>query len=180
MKRLSQLILVLAAAAMLFSCSGKYETVKGDPLKTKIYTMDNGLKIYMTVNKDEPRLQTMIAVRTGGKNDPADNTGLAHYLEHLMFKGTENFGTQDFAAEKPLLDKIEELYEVYRTKTDPAERRMLYRQIDSVSYLASQIAIPNEYDKLMAIIGSQGTNAFTSEVMIITLLMELVSVIIYM
>ena len=163
MKRLSQLILVLAAAAMLFSCSGKYETVKGDPLKTKIYTMDNGLKIYMTVNKDEPRLQTMIAVRTGGKNDPADNTGLAHYLEHLMFKGTENFGTQDFAAEKPLLDKIEELYEVYRTKTDPAERRMLYRQIDSVSYLASQIAIPNEYDKLMAIIGSQGTNAFTSE-----------------
>ena len=163
MKRLSQLILVLTAAMMLFSCSGKYETVKGDPMNTKIYTMDNGMKIYMTVNKDEPRLQTMIAVRTGGKNDPSDNTGLAHYLEHLMFKGTESFGTSDYAAEKPLLDKIEELYEVYRTKTDPMERRMLYHQIDSVSYLASQIAIPNEYDKLMAMIGSQGTNAFTSE-----------------
>jgi predicted Zn-dependent peptidase len=163
MKRLSQLILVLTAAMMLVSCSGKYETVKGDPMKTKIYTMDNGMKIYMTVNKDEPRLQTMIAVRTGGKNDPADNTGLAHYLEHLMFKGTENFGTSDYSAEKPLLDKIEELYEVYRTTTDPVQRKMIYHQIDSVSYAASQIAIPNEYDKLMALIGSQGTNAFTSE-----------------
>ena len=163
MKRITNLILAFTAMMMLFSCSGKYETVKGDPLQTKIYTMDNGMKIYMTVNKDEPRLQTMIAVRTGGKNDPSDNTGLAHYLEHLMFKGTESFGTSDYAAEKPLLDEIERLYEVYRTKTDPVERRMLYRQIDSVSYLASQIAIPNEYDKLMAMIGSQGTNAFTSE-----------------
>ena len=163
MKRLSSLFVVLAAAMMLFSCKGKYETVKGDPLQAKIYTMDNGMKIYMSVNKDEPRLQTMIAVRTGGKNDPADNTGLAHYLEHLMFKGTESFGTSDYAAEKVLLDQIEALYEVYRTKTDPAERRELYRQIDSISYLASQIAIPNEYDKLMALIGSQGTNAFTSE-----------------
>ena len=98
MKRITNLILAFTAMMMLFSCSGKYETVKGDPLQTKIYTMDNGMKIYMTVNKDEPRLQTMIAVRTGGKNDPSDNTGLAHYLEHLMFKGTESFGTSDYAA----------------------------------------------------------------------------------
>ena len=163
MKRISTLLIVFAAALFLFSCNGKYETVKGDPLKTKIYTMDNGLKIYMTVNKDEPRLQTMIAVRSGGKNDPADNTGLAHYLEHIMFKGTEHFGTSDYAAEKPLLDQIEQLYEVYKNTTDPVERKMIYHQIDSISYAASQISIPNEYDKLMALIGSQGTNAFTSE-----------------
>ena len=140
-----------------------YETVAGDPMGTKIYTLDNGLKVYMTVNKETPRLQTYIAVRVGGKNDPADNTGLAHYLEHIMFKGTQQYGTSDYAAEKPLLDQIQALYDVYRTKTDPAEREAIYRQIDSVSYEASKIAIPNEYDKLMSLIGSEGSNAFTSD-----------------
>ena len=158
-------ILLFAAATMLLgtmSCS-KYETVKGDPMKTKICTLDNGLKIYMTVNKEQPRLQTYIAVRSGGKNDPSDNTGLAHYLEHIMFKGTESFGTSDYAAEKVFLDQIEEQFNIYRTKTDPQERLAIYHIIDSLSYKASEIAIPNEYDKLMAVIGSQGTNAFTSD-----------------
>ena len=161
MKKLS---LFAVAALMLLgvvSCS-KYETVKGDPMKVKIYTLDNGLKVYMSVNKEQPRLQTYIAVRNGGKNDPSDNTGLAHYLEHIMFKGSESFGTSDYAAEKPLLDQIEEQFNIYRTKTDPQERLALYHIIDSLSYAASEIAIPNEYDKLMSIIGSQGTNAFTS------------------
>jgi len=63
----------------------------------------------MTVNKETPRIQTYIAVRVGGKNDPAETTGLAHYFEHLMFKGTEQFGTQNYEQEKVLLDEIERL-----------------------------------------------------------------------
>lgn len=153
---------IAGALLLLVSCTPKYETVAGDPMDTKIYTLDNGLKVYMTVNKAEPRLQTYIAVRSGGKNDPADNTGLAHYLEHLMFKGSTKLGTSDYEAEKVYLDQIEELYEVFRTKTDPEERKALYHKIDSLSYLASLISIPNEYDKAMAVIGSQGTNASTS------------------
>ena len=158
------LILLLAAASMLLVSCGekKYETVKGDPLKTMIYTLDNGLKVYMSVNKDEPRLQTYIAVNSGGANDPSDNTGLAHYLEHLMFKGSENLGTSDYAAEKVILDQIEALFETYKATTDVAERKAIYHVIDSLSYEASKISIPNEYDKAMAIIGAQGTNAFTS------------------
>ena len=117
----------------------------------------------MSVNKDKPRIQTYIAVRVGGKNDPAETTGLAHYFEHLMFKGTEQFGTQDYAAEKPLLDRIEQLFETYRHTTDSVERKKIYREIDSISYQASLIAIPNEYDKLMAAIGANGTNAYTSQ-----------------
>ena len=140
-----------------------YETVKGDPLGTRIYTLDNGLKVYMSVNKETPRIQTYIAVKVGGKNDPSETTGLAHYFEHLMFKGTPNYGTSDYAAEKPMLDEIERLFEVYRQTEDEAERAEIYRQIDSISYEASKIAIPNEYDKLMSIIGAQGTNAFTSK-----------------
>ena len=148
---------------LIVLCSSyKYETIKGDPMETKIYTLDNGLKVYMSVNKEAPRVKANIVVKVGGKNDPSETTGLAHYFEHLMFKGTEKFGTSDYAAEKPLLDQIEALFEVYRTTTDEAERAALYHKIDSISYLASDYFIPNEYDKLMSFIGSEGTNAFTS------------------
>ncbi len=162
MKKLAFIAAAVALLLGLGSCSGKYQTVKGDPLKTKIYTLDNGLKVYMSVNKEEPRIQTYIAVRVGGKNDPADNTGLAHYLEHIMFKGTEQFGTSDYASEKVYLDQIEELFNVYKGTTDPARRAEIYHQIDSLSYQASLISIPNEYDKLMSVIGATGSNAFTS------------------
>ena len=155
-------VALLVAAAAFTSCD-RCERVKGDPMKSLVYTLDNGLKVYMTVNKEEPRIQTYIAVRSGGKNDPHETTGLAHYFEHLMFKGSEQFGTSDYAAEKPLLDEIERLFEEYRTITDPAERLEMYRRIDSVSYEASKIAIPNEYDKLMGMIGARGTNAWTSQ-----------------
>ena len=163
MKKFFLAAALVAVTLLAASCAKyKYETVKGDPLKAKIYTLDNGLKVYMTVNKETPRLQTYVAVRVGSKDDPHETTGLSHYLEHLMFKGTESFGTSDYAAEKPLLDEIRDLFEIYRTKTDPEERLAIYHQIDSVSYEASKIAIPNEYDKLMSVIGSTGSNAFTS------------------
>jgi len=139
----------------------RYVTVPNDPMNARIYTLDNGLKVYMTVFKETPRIQTFIAVRVGGKNDPAETTGLAHYFEHLMFKGTEKFGTQNYAAEKPLLDAIEQQFEVYRKTKDEAQRKAIYHTIDSLSYEASKYAIPNEYDKLMAAIGANGTNAYT-------------------
>ena len=164
MKKTSLLLLsvfALVAMTLLPGCK-RYETVSGDPLKTKIYTLDNGLKVYMTVNREKPRIQTYIAVKVGSKNDPSETTGLAHYLEHLMFKGTEQFGTMDYAAEKPMLDEIERLFEIYRKTTDEQERLAIYHQIDSVSYEASKVAIPNEYDKLMALIGADGTNAWTT------------------
>ncbi len=140
----------------------KYETTPNDPLKSRIYTLDNGLKVYMTVYKEEPSIQTMIAVKVGGKNDPKENTGSAHYFEHLMFKGTTHYGTQNYAAEKPLLDQIEAEFEIYRKTTDSLKRIAIYKRIDSLSYAASKIAIPNEYGKMMSAIGSSGTNAFTS------------------
>ncbi|MDE6311913.1 MAG: insulinase family protein [Muribaculaceae bacterium] len=153
---------VLFGSMALSAASVPYDTIPGDPIKTRIYTLPNGLKVFMSVNKKSPRIQTNIAVRVGGKNDPAETTGLAHYFEHLMFKGTEQFGTSDYAAEKPLLDSIEAAFETYRHTTDPATRAKIYHHIDSLSYAASLLAIPNEYDKLMAAIGADGTNAYTS------------------
>ena len=134
----------------------------GDPMKTQCYTLRNGLQVFLSVNKQSPRITAHIAVRTGSRNDPAETTGLAHYLEHLMFKGTKSFGASDVQAEAPLLDTIEARYEQYRLVTDPERRRVLYHEIDSISQLAAKYNIPNEYDKLMAGIGAQGTNAYTS------------------
>lgn len=139
-----------------------YQAVDGDPLKARIYKLDNGLTVYMTVYKDEPRIQTFIAVKTGSKKDPPDATGLAHYLEHMLFKGTDKFGTINYDKEKVYLDEITNLYELHRQTIDPAERKKIYHQIDSVSGLASQYAIANEYDKMMSSIGAKGTNAYTS------------------
>lgn len=139
-----------------------YSMVENDPMKVRFYTLKNGLSVIMSVNKNAPRVQTFIATKAGSKNDPSDHTGLAHYLEHMLFKGTDKYGTKDFAKEKVYLDKIDVLYEQYNHSTDEAKRKEIYRDIDSVSGEAAKYAIANEYDKLMQGIGAKGTNAFTS------------------
>lgn len=132
------------------------------PLNTHIYTLNNGLKVYMSVNKDAPRIQTMVAVKAGSKNDPADATGLAHYLEHMLFKGSSKIGSLDWEKEKVVLQQISDLYEDHRKTTDETARAAIYQQIDSLSSQAAQYVAANEYDKLAASIGAEGTNAFTS------------------
>ena len=140
-----------------------YEYVTNDPLKVRIYTLKNGLKVYLSEYKAEPRIQTQIAVKAGGKNDPATNTGLAHYLEHIMFKGTPEFGTMDWTKESVFLDSIEHMFTHYGSLTDSIERVKYYKLIDQVSNDASKLAIANEYDKMVSELGAQGTNAYTSE-----------------
>lgn len=165
-------ILIIAMIALLgynvnkemSKIENQYESVKNDPLNAKIYTLDNGLKVYLSVYEDAPRVQTYIAVRAGSKNDPADATGLAHYLEHMLFKGTDKYGTLDYEKESVLLQQIEALYEEYRQidMDDEENRNRVWAQIDSVSGEAAKFAIANEYDKMISGIGAKGTNAYTS------------------
>lgn len=163
MKRImTALALMLTFTGAVRAAQYDYTTVNGDPLQTRIYTLGNGLKVYMSVNKEKPRIQTYIAVNTGSRNDPKETTGLAHYLEHLMFKGTTHFGTSNLEAERPLLDSIESRFEQYRYIVNPEERKAWYHQIDSISQIAALYNIPNEYDKMMSAIGSEGSNAYTS------------------
>ena len=162
MKKLFMMMLAALTCLGMAAQKPVATTVPGDPMATQCYTLSNGLKVFLSVNHQSPRISAHIAVRTGSRNDPAETTGLAHYLEHLMFKGTQQYGTSNYAAEKPLLDTIEARYEQYRLVKDPERRRVLYHEIDSISQLAAQYNIPNEYDKLMAGIGGQGTNAYTS------------------
>lgn len=139
-----------------------FQAAPNDPYNTRIYTLKNGMKVYMSVNKDAPRIQTLLAVKAGSKFDPPQTTGLAHYLEHMMFKGTEQLGTKDWDKEKVLLDSIQAYFEYHKNEKDEARKRALYAVIDSLSYQASKYSIANEYDKMTTSIGAQGTNAFTS------------------
>jgi predicted Zn-dependent peptidase len=132
-----------------------------DPLQAQIFELDNGLRVYLTRNPEEPRFYAEIAVRAGSKHDPADATGLAHYLEHLLFKGNQNLGTLDYDAERPYLEQIEALYEEHFRTADQSERARIYGEINRVSQLAAQYAIPNEFDKLYSIMGASGLNAHT-------------------
>lgn len=138
-----------------------YETVVNDKNGVRIYTLENGLKVYLAQNTDAPKIQTYIPVRTGSNNDPADNTGLAHYLEHMMFKGTSRIGSADWAKEKPLLDEISALYEQHKAAENPEEKKEIYRKIDEISQEAGKYAIANEYDKAISSLGASGTNAHT-------------------
>jgi len=138
-----------------------YETFPNDPNEVRIYTLENGLKVYLAQNFNAPRIQTYIPVRTGSNNDPKDNTGLAHYLEHMMFKGSSLLGTTNWEKEKVLLDQISALYEKHKAETHPENKKQIYKEINRISQEASQYALANEYDKLMASIGASGTNAHT-------------------
>ena len=139
-----------------------YRYVTNDPTNARFYTLKNGLTVILSPTNKEPRVQCYVAVRAGSKTDPATNTGLAHYLEHLLFKGTDKYGSLDWAKEKVELDKIDALYEKYNKTKDPAQRKEIYKEIDRVSGIASKYAIANEYDTMMSAMGAQGTNAFTS------------------
>ncbi|PUZ28259.1 peptidase M16 [Chitinophaga parva] len=139
-----------------------YRYVTNDPQQARFYKLKNGLTVILSVNKKEPRIQTLIGVRAGSNSDPKDHTGLAHYLEHLLFKGTDTYGSLDWTKEKGYIDQVDNLYDKYNATTDPDARKAVYHQIDSVSGIAAKYAIANEYDKMMSGMGAQGTNAHTS------------------
>ena len=139
-----------------------YSYVTEDPYNAREYTLKNGLKVYLSRIPVKPRVSFKAAVRGGMADSPADVTGLAHYFEHMMFKGTGKIGALDYAKEKPLLDRIEALFEERRKTDDPEKKAKLYAEIDKLSAEASKYASAGEYSKLVSSIGGMGLNAFTA------------------
>ena len=155
------------AFSLLTSCSptGKPDTASSQTNQSSMQVLqkklDNGLTVYLSPNAEEPRFYAEIITRAGSKHDPSTNTGLAHYLEHLLFKGTRSFGTENFAEEEPLLRKISELYEQRAAEKNEIKRDEIYRQINTLSTEASKLAIPNEMDRVYSDMGAKGLNAHT-------------------
>lgn len=170
--RITNRFCIVAALAVAAFCWGNpaqaaYERINtpdpADPMAVSIYRLDNGLEVHLSEDHEQPRFYAEIAVRAGSKMDPPETTGLAHYLEHLLFKGTQKYGTLDYAKEKVYLDKIVDLYEAHFKETDPEKRAAIYAQINEASVAAAQYAVPNELDRLYEEMGASLVNAHTSD-----------------
>ena len=159
------LLYALFFLALAKALPAEYKLLHGpdpkDPMAAHIYQLDNGLTVYLTQNTEEPRFHAEIAVRAGSKHDPQDATGIAHYLEHMLFKGSKKIGTLDYEKEQIHLDRIEALYEQHFVETDPEKRAAIYAQINAENQLAAAYAIPNELDRLYTAMGERGLNAHT-------------------
>jgi predicted Zn-dependent peptidase len=130
-------------------------------IKITQFKLENGLTVILNEDHSKPEVFGVVAVRAGGKNDPADATGLAHYMEHMLFKGTQSLGTIDWEKEKPHIDRIFELYDELAATKDEEERKKIQMLINAESLEASQYAIPNELSNLINSMGGTNLNAGT-------------------
>ena len=153
MKKTILLLIALIGCNFTFAQSG---------LKTKTTYLDNGLKVVMCENHDQPEIYGAIYVHAGSKNDPTDATGMAHYFEHIMFKGTDRIGTIDWEKEKVYLDSISLMYDRLHETSDAAERNAIQLKINALSIASTDYAIPNETDVILTQMGGKGLNAATS------------------
>ena len=130
-------------------------------VKIETYNLKNGLTVYLNPDHTMPMVQGMVVVKGGSKRDPKDATGIAHYFEHIMFKGTDKIGTINYAEEKPYLDSISDLYDQLGESTDEKQRLEIQKEINRISIKAADYAIPNEVDKILNEMGGKGMNAGT-------------------
>lgn len=133
-----------------------------DYLQLKSYTLDNGFKVYLLPDPYATTTFGAVAVHAGSKNDPADATGLAHYLEHLLFKGTTTMGTIDYEKEKPFLDSITFLYQELKKTSDETQRKAIKIKINQQAMEAGKYGLPTEFHTLLSSIGGTAINAFTA------------------
>lgn len=123
-------------------------------------TLSNGLTVWLNEDHSQPTVYGAVVVKAGAKDCP--NTGIAHYFEHLLFKGTDKIGTTDYAAEKVWLDSISAQYDLLAATTDSRRRADIQRHINDLSVKAAAYAIPNEFENLITTYGGTGLNAYTS------------------
>ena len=154
MKRLTFLLLLVWMTAAAFG--------QQEELKTKTFHLDNGLKVVMCEDHTQPEIYGAVYVHAGSKNDPADATGMAHYFEHIMFKGTDKIGTTNWEAEKVFLDSIDLMYDRLHETSDVAERHDIQQKINALSQKSAEYAIPNEVDVILTQMGGKRLNAGTS------------------
>lgn len=155
-----------AAQAAILAASNLPDEVlaplDNDGMKATVHRLSNGMTVYISTDREKPEVTTLIPVRTGSRNDPAASTGLAHYLEHMLFKGTDELGTIDIEAEQPLIDEIAALYAELRTVGDDAEARaVILEKIDKATIASAAYSVPNEISRLYGQLGIEGLNAWT-------------------
>lgn len=149
--RLRLALVFLAISSVLFAQS---------PLSVKTFKLKNGMAVWLNEDHSQPKIFGAVVVKAGAKDCP--NTGIAHYLEHLLFKGTQKIGTVDYKAEKPWLDSISNQYDLLAKTSEIQQRRAILHHINELSLKAADYAIPNEFSNLISLYGGTGLNAYTS------------------
>lgn len=146
-------IILLAAAAIAPPSFGQ---------GLKAFKLRNGLSVYIWEDQSKSDVFGLVGVRAGSINDPGEYTGLAHYLEHVMFKGTDKIGALNWAEEKPIYQNIISKYDQMAEEADPAKKEAINKEINELTVKAGQLSVPNEYSNLMESMGAKGVNAGTS------------------
>lgn len=169
----ARLLLVLIQLSLL-GCASTGDTRGPETAPSPIalppvveHTLDNGLRLFILPRAGVPIASFVVQYPIGGVNEAPGNTGIAHLLEHLLFKGTTTIGTRDFPAESPLLQEMDRLFDsiLVLEKTahpNPETVRGLEAQIDSLEEEASQYTVSNEFDEILSKNGARGLNATTT------------------
>ena len=130
-------------------------------LEVKELKLSNGMTVWLNEDHSQPKVFGAVVVKAGAKDCP--NTGIAHYFEHIMFKGTDRIGTTDYAAEKPWLDSISAQYDLLSQTKDETTRTRIQKHINELSIKAADYVIPNEYSRLISKYGGSSLNAGTGQ-----------------
>ena len=158
--RLAAAAWLLSATTTLLAAAPQEGLRDRENLKVSQLTLKNGLTVWLNEDHSQPKVYGALVVRAGAKDCP--DTGIAHYLEHVLFKGTEKIGTVDYAQEKVWLDSIAARYDELSATKDAARRLQLQHDISRLSQRAADYAIPNEFDRLISKYGGSQLNASTS------------------
>jgi len=132
-----------------------------DVLNVTSYKLENGLTVWLNEDHTAPVAYGALVVNAGARDCPG--TGIAHYFEHMMFKGTDKIGTVDYKSEKPYLDSIAVMYDSLATATDNAIRERIQKEINRLNVAGSRYAVPNEFATISTLCGSSDLNAYTSQ-----------------
>lgn len=162
---LRNVLILLVVISLLLTGAAAAETLAD---KVQEHRLDNGLTLLMVERHTSPTVAAYITFRVGGVDETSDRRGVAHLLEHMLFKGTKTLGTVDYEQEKPLLQKIEQIgREIDRLKIEPqadAERlEVLRQQLTGLQDEHRQLVVKDEFSRIYAENGGVGYNAFTSK-----------------
>lgn len=129
------------------------------------FTLDNNIKFIVLENKKAPVISFVTYVDVGGANEPDGKTGVAHFLEHLAFKGTTEIGTNNYEEEKVILDKLDQVFaEIKQLQKEENQEKLalLQTQLQELTAKATKFVNQNEFGKIIELEGGVGLNAATS------------------
>ncbi len=136
--------------------------------KVQEHHLANGATVLLVERHNSPTVAAYISFRVGGVNETSQERGVAHLLEHMLFKGTKTLGTKDYAVEKPVLEKIKTVGQridllVNSQEADPQELQQLRDQLKELQDEHRKLVVKNEFSKIYAENGGVGYNAFTGK-----------------